>query len=380
MVVSLETRRARRLLRGSDAKYLEPGYLIVGQGTELLAAPFDLDSLTVMGPLRSCNFKAETDSFGAVSAVVSRNGSLVYLPSAEMTVGRIAWVERNGAATVISENLGPVLTPRLSNDNQKIVYWNAQRDLKNASAIYVYDISRDHAIRVTHADGAAYAMWAPDEQSIVFLQFEPGGFSIRSVPSDGSGRWKTLHAYSRARLITSFAPDGESGVMYEVNPTTNRDIWYWSNNDEPHVLINTQFNERGGVISPNGRYFAYVSDQSGMDEVYVTSFPEAEGRWIVSINGGTEPRWNPGGKELFYRVEDRMMAVSVNTDGTFRADSPAELFRGSFASDPFGNANYDLTADGKRFLMIQGEVSTQNALMVVLNWSAELDRLWANGP
>ncbi len=104
----------------------------------------------------------------------------------------------------------------------------------------------------------------------------------------------------------------------------------------------------------------------------MTSYPDARGRWLVSTDGGTEPRWNPLGRELLYRVQDRMMAVSVEDADAFRAGAPIEIFRGSFTSGPFGNANYDISSDGERFLMVQGHTATGSALMVVLNWTAEL--------
>ena len=226
-----------------------------------------------------------------------------------------------------------------------------------------------------HRSGAAYPIWAPGEESVLYLKFEPSGFSFRSTDAAGSGAEHVLFEGDHARLITSFAPDGKTGLLYEVNPTTNRDIWYWSETEEARPLVATPFNERGGTISPNGKWFAYVSDQSGIDQVYVSSFPDGAGRWLVSHDGGTEPRWNPPGKELYYRVRDRMMAVPVEDDGAvFVSGIPLELFRGVFNSDPFGNANYDVSSDGQRFLMVQGQAATQNALMVVLNWTAELER------
>ncbi len=226
---------------------------------------------------------------------------------------------------------------------------------------------------LTVSGSTAYPLWEPGERRVMYLRFEQDGFSWRSVLADGGGGDEEVFAYSRARLVTSFAPEGQSGVMYEVNPTTNRDIWLWSETDEPQVLFNSMFNERAPVISPDGKYFAYISDRSGQDEIYVTSFPDAKGRLLASSDGGTEPRWSPDGAELYYRVLDRLMAVPILSGEPFDLGEPVELFRGSFARDPFGNANYDVAPDGKRFLMVPGPPSTQNSLMVVLNWTAELE-------
>jgi len=374
VVVSLETGEMKRLTRGSDAKYVEPGFLLIGQGVEALALPFDLDSLAATGAPRSIGVQAAADAFGAIFTDVSRDGTLVYLPPTVSPGGRLTWVQRNGQTQVLSESAHTFQTPRLSTDNSQVVYWTPGEASTEPVGIWLFDIMRGRSVRLTlERSGAAYPLWSHDGRRVIYMQFEESGFSLESIPSDGSGRAETICTHDRARLITSFAPDGQTGLMYEVNPITNRDIWFWSATEDARALLNTSHNERAAVISPNGKWFAYVSDQSGSDEVYVTSFPEAEGRWMVSNDGGTEPRWSPDGKELFYRVENRMMAVAVEDDNsTFRAGAPLELFQGVFTFDAFGNANYDVAADGQRFLMIQGTPTADNALMVVLNWTAEL--------
>ena len=164
-------------------------------------------------------------------------------------------------------------------------------------------------------------------------------------------------------------------LFYEVHPETQRDIWSWKLDDEPEPCLVTPHNERSPMLSPDGRWFAYVSNEGGKDDIYVRSFPGCKKRVKISLDGGTEPLWRADGRELFYREENRMMAVAVSSGDTFQAQRPVELFRGLYLSDPFGNANYDVSSDGQRFLMIQGDSTENGSLEIILNWLPELERI-----
>jgi hypothetical protein len=147
---------------------------------------------------------------------------------------------------------------------------------------------------------------------------------------------------------------------------------------EPELLMATPFNEHSGMISPNGRWLAYVSNESGRDEVYVRAFPEMNTEWSISTDGGTEPLWSPDGRELFYRNSDQMLAVSISSTPSFTPGRPNLLFEGTYlrADRALPFTTYDVTADGQYFIMLQ---STENAaprqINIVLNWAEELKRL-----
>ena len=139
-------------------------------------------------------------------------------------------------------------------------------------------------------------------------------------------------------------------------------------------LLSSDFNETNGVISPDGRWLAYQSDESGQDEVYVRAFTGPDSKWVVSTGGGTEPRRSRDGRELFYRNGDQMLVVDVREETDFDAGRPRLLFEGRFEREPQGNTNYDVTLDGERFLMVQAEEDLSE-ITVVLNWFEELKRL-----
>lgn len=178
----------------------------------------------------------------------------------------------------------------------------------------------------------------------------------------------------------SWSPDGAYLAYYDIHPETKRDIWVLPLEGDPTPLpvAVTQFNERSPSFSPDGRWLAYVSDQSGGDQIYVQRFPSTEGPQIVSTDGGTEPIWSPKGGELFYRDGDRVMAVRIVTEPSLRAGSPTVLFesRMTLTPVPSGSQSWDVAPDGESFLMIQpSEGSVLNRIVVVENWFEELKRL-----
>jgi Tol biopolymer transport system component len=169
----------------------------------------------------------------------------------------------------------------------------------------------------------------------------------------------------------------------EVSPTTGIDIWVLRLGDrKAQPFLQTPFNEGAPRFSPDGRWLAYTSDESGRYEVYVQPYPGPGGKWLISTEGGTEPVWNRNGRELFYRAGDKMMAVDIATQPGFSAGNPRMLFDGPYALSPAAPPNYDVSPDGQRFLMLKpveqaGAAPTQ--INVVLNWTEELKRLVPTG-
>jgi hypothetical protein len=180
-----------------------------------------------------------------------------------------------------------------------------------------------------------------------------------------------------------FTPDGSVLVFQELHPETGYDIWTlaMAKNAKPSPLLRTTFNEFQPKLSPDGKWMAYVSDESGQDEVWVRSFPSMEQRTQISTNGGWEPAWSRDGKELFYVTSDnpnlgcRVMAVNVRTTKTLQADTPRKLFGGPYSITPVFGQSYDVSLDGRRFLMVKFEPPKPPAAVhVVLNYFEELKK------
>jgi len=188
-----------------------------------------------------------------------------------------------------------------------------------------------------------------------------------------------LNMNSQNNLIpTSWSPDGESLAFYDA--TGARDIWALPREGDALPFVATAFNERSPMFSPDGRWLAYVSNESGRDEIYVKPYPGPGGKWPISTEGGTEPRWSADGRELFYRLEDKMMVVEVQSEPAFTSGRPQLVFEVPYLPDPFGTSNYDISPDGQRFLMlIEDTAQAQGQINVVLNWFEELKRLVPTG-
>ena len=207
----------------------------------------------------------------------------------------------------------------------------------------------------------------------------PGG-DLFWTRTDGTGRGEPLLAADGegALFPFSFSPDGQTLAYYQQHPATGRDIWMLplEGDQTPQPFLTTPFEERSPSFSPNGRWLAYVSNETGEVEVFITPYPEGDRKLPVSTGGGTEPVWSRDGRELFYRTEDELRVVSVDPEsGTIGAGTV--LFEDDFVRDESAgavSANYDVSLDGDSFMMIerQGSASSQQTITVVLNWLEEL--------
>jgi hypothetical protein len=174
---------------------------------------------------------------------------------------------------------------------------------------------------------------------------------------------------------TSWSPDGRE-LLFEVDDVVSSDVAVIAPHaGEARLLLSGPFNERDAQFSPDGRYVAYRSDESGRAEVYVASYPSLEGRTAISTDGGTVPRWSRDGRELFFRQGDAIMAANVDTRGGFRSERPRRLFAGSYDGEGRHGA-YDVSPDGRRFVLVKDdEASSLRELSVVQGWFEELRRL-----
>jgi Tol biopolymer transport system component len=177
---------------------------------------------------------------------------------------------------------------------------------------------------------------------------------------------------SLIQIPEAWSPDGRFLVFSRWEAATNSDLWVFSVTERTaRPLLQTPASESAARISPDGRWIAYESDQSGRFEVYVRAFPGPSRDRQVSLDGGSDPRWAPNGRELFYRKDNKMMAVDVSTTREFASGTPKQLFEGAYVLWP---GTYDVARDG-RFLMLTHEAQPVSQLILVQNWTEELKRL-----
>jgi Tol biopolymer transport system component len=220
-------------------------------------------------------------------------------------------------------------------------------------------------------------VWSPDGKRIAIASNREGSVNAFWQLADGGGGLERLTTGAYTQAPMSFSPAGQLLAFVEINPTTGYDIWVLRLSDrKAQPFLRTPFNESVPRFSPDGHWLAYISDESGRYEVYVQPYPGPGGKWPISTEGGTEPVWNPNGRELFYRSGDKMMAVDITTQPGFTASKPRMLFEAQYEPTPTTAPNYDVSADGQRFLMIKAseQEQTSTQINVVLNWFEELKR------
>jgi eukaryotic-like serine/threonine-protein kinase len=272
------------------------------------------------------------------------------------------------------------MAPRLSPDGRRLAV-----GIQGANpGVWIYDLGRGTLTRLIEARlFFMWPIWTPDGKRVTFqrsLTAPSDLLNLYWMPADGSGTAERLTTGENYKVAGSWSPDGRALAFTEVDPMTGWHVWFLQVGDDRKArpFLQTSFNEGGPVFSPDGRWLAYVSDESGRSEIYVRPFPGPGGKVQISTEGGTEPVWARNGRELFYRNGDKMMATAIQMKPVFAAAKPKLLFEGHYETSMYAfEPNYDVSPDGQRFLMIKAseQESAPTQLNVVLNWSEELRRL-----
>jgi len=385
-VADLPTGQPRVLLRGLLARYAAPGQLLVVRADgSVVAVPFDQDRMVLTGTPVPVLTGVATFG-GTADFAVSDEGTLVYFAGAPLDVHedvRPVWVTRDGRTTDIDPawsfnrpfNGGLSLSP----DGRRLALAIAG---DRTADIWIKQLDRGPVPRLTFEEFLKYRpVWTPDGGSVTYI-VDPGNnnAAIYRKRADGSGTPERLLGSDRALAEALWSRDGQWLVVRTSVPS--RDILGFrpGTDSVPVPLIaSPKFEERAATLSPDGRFIAYQSDESGRDEIYVRPFPKTDdGRWQVSTVGGEEPLWSHGGREIFFRSQSgEMMTVPVATTPSFSPGSPRALFATTgFAKTP-GNRAYDVTPDDQRFVMLRQVADstprTPAQLVFVDNWFGELE-------
>jgi serine/threonine protein kinase/Tol biopolymer transport system component len=370
-LLMLETGKWRTLLEGgTDARYVPTGHLVYLRAGSLFAVPFDLGRLEVTGPpvpvLDGMNFHGGA---GFAFYDFSAAGSLVYMPlDPKQREAELVWVDRKGAATPLTGVKRAYQGLRLSPDGRRLAVFAGYSE----SDIWILDLTRGSWDRLISGGINWAPVWSSDGERLAFGSNRNGPINTFWTPIDRGSPPEQLTKAETWTSPLSWSPDGRTLLIEQQLAATGFDVLLLSRDGERALrpFLHTTANETDARFSPDGRWIAYGSDESGRNEVYVTAYPGPGGRSQVSIDGGSTPVWSHDGRELFYQSSGKMMAAAIETQPKFRAGLPKPLFELTNLDE------YDVAPDGQRFVMIRTreEDAAPRTLSVVLNWFDDLKR------
>jgi eukaryotic-like serine/threonine-protein kinase len=385
-VLNLETQERKILIEGGMNPHYSPsGHIVYARSGSLLAAPFDLKTLQVTGqPFPAAQGVFMSNNTGFAEFDVAGDGTLVFAPGPVEGGERTpVWVDRQGRSIPLPLPQRSYLHPRLSPDERQLAI-----EVEGATHdLFTYDFARSTLTKLTLDGVSHWPLWTPKGDRLTFRAWRGGGFTMWSMPADRSGQEERLTTIGAMQSAASWAPDGKAMAFTQVNLDTGPDVYVLplSGDRTPVPVARGRFAEGSPKFSPDGRWLAYSSTESGRPEVFAQPWPGPGPKIQISTDGGTDPLWARQSGELFYRNGDKMMVSSVSLGQKLIASKPQLLWQGHYSlgmSSSCGvpgptSANFDVTADGKRFLMIQDKDQdvAGRQLTVVLNWAEELKRL-----
>jgi serine/threonine protein kinase len=388
MVQSLTTGKAKELFPGGNARYLPTGHIVYGVGNNLFAVPFDPVKLEVVGGAASV--VEGINRVGGINYAVCDSGTLAYISgSADATAAArtLWWVDPTGKDEPLAAGAKNYANPGISPDGTKVALSIGEEGNRD---IWIWHLARKTLTRLTFDPAIEISpLWTPDGKRVFFTSNRGEATTgIYWKAADGTGKDESLISVP-GHIIrpASWADDGKTMILADWDVKAgNYDIGTMPMEGDRKVrlLLMEKHHEAQPKISPDGRWMAYTSNESGQSQIYVRPFPQVEGgRWQISSTGGDSPLWSKDGRELFYRNQDLVMAVPVKTDPAFSYETPKILFRGTYVGAVFSFISYDFTAwdissDGNRFLMMKEPTATTSQaggprrINIVLNWLDEL--------
>jgi eukaryotic-like serine/threonine-protein kinase len=375
-------RLVRFKLTGVQPKYLKTGHVVYATGDgSLRAVAFNPQTMEMSANpvpvLEGLGVKVS----GAANFDVADDGRLAYIAGGDqLNANRtITWTNRAGKETPIPADPRNYYYARIAPDGSRL-----SLDIRDQEQdIWIWDLRRETLSRLTVRSGAdQYGLWTPKSDRVVFNSAGGGKSELFQMRADGTGQVEPVSDTSKEKLSpfpNAITPDGNQVIFRAASSASRNDLWIVSLRGDRSVkpLLAKEHNETNATLSPDGKWMAYESDLTNRYEVYVRPFPDVDaGQFPVSTAGGTEPLWSQKSAEIFYvSADNKMMSVRVSTTKGFVAEKPTMLFDTKTYYFGGQGRNYDVTADGQRFVMVKEPVSlTRRSLpiTVVLNWAEEL--------
>ncbi len=362
----------------SSVGYASGHLLFVREGT-LMAQAFDSKRLAVTGDAFPIAEQVQFDlGFSLAAFSVSENGVLAYhAGGALQSFSKLLWMDRTGKEVGALGDPVTYYELRISPDGQKVAVDLFEAASRNID-LWIYEVSRGLRTRFTFDPGFdRFPVWAPDGSRIIFTSNRKGQYDLYVKPAGGAGTEELLLTTGLNLQPRDWSADGHN-FLYESlgDPKTGTDLWVLPMEGErkPALFLQTTFNESDGHFSPDGKWVAYVSNESGANQVYVAAYPGPGGKWQISTAGGSRPTWRRDGKEIVYLSgDDKLMATEVNAKGSnFEVGAVKQLFQ---AKPQRPGTVYDATRDNQRFLVNTSSAQKSTTpVTLVVHWTADLKK------
>jgi serine/threonine protein kinase len=378
MLGALDSKESKLLLHAHASAQYASGHILFLQQSTLMAQPFDVRRLDLTGeafPIADPVQETELILRSMFSA--SENGPLVYLEGTSSASRELIWLDRNGKKVGEIPGADDYMGPRISPDGKKVLYTVG---LASGYDVWSYEMALGLKTRLTFATSSGRAslgpLWSPDGQRIAYTATLNGKFGFYQKPANGSGNEEVLlEENDSVKYPNDWSSDGKFLAFHQA-PQGINEIWMLSLTGERKAtpFLQFKFSSANSTFSPNGKWLAYSSTESGDQKVYVVPFPGLGGKWQVSPGGGSYPRWRRDGKELFYlSADNKIVAAEVKADGAnFAIGAVNPLFETRVCRTNFGG--FDVAADGQRFIICHEPGQPNVAITLVENWDAELKK------
>ncbi len=368
VVLSRESGSYEYLMEGERPVYAASGHILYELNDTLWAIDYDRDTRAVRGAPWALETDVGLDPYLVRDFSISATGTLVYTRGG-FRQRQLVEVGRDGRERLLIAEARSFGTPRYDPTGNRIsVVIMDDGDFD----IWLFDTRRRSLQRLTLEDDNFYPAWTPNGRGLVYSRQRAGTNDLYRRSADGTGSATKVYGTDQDQWDLEFSPDGRLAVFRQNDSLTGRDLWLLDiSTGEATPFLVTPHQERAPKISPDGSLLAYVSDESGSSEVYLRTFPDTSGKWIVSHDGGIEPVWAPSGRELFYRSGDQVVAVSIDLGPPVTIGTPTVLLEGAYVPNPM-HANYDIHPDGDRFVMLRSGEG-ERSVVVVTNLFTELN-------
>ncbi len=373
VVIDLSSREITSLeMQGTNPRYLPTGHVLFAQSNRVFVVPFDIDDMTITGQATPVLERAWVDQ-GQIQADIADDGTVVYIPNSRGETQALVAVDRSGKVEELAPAGLPFASlndPRFSPDGRRVML------SVDTGAIWMLDLDTQTPTLMT--EEGFYPQWSPDGREVLFGSTRNKTFDIYRRPVDLSRPEELVLDLDNNLRAGDWTRQGPVVIREEI-PGKGMDLLVWQDPDDPSTLVpllDGPDDELAPVVSADGTWLAYVSNYSGIDEIFVTSFPVPGARYKISMKGGHSPTWAPDGKTLYYFQNSLMIAVTIETEPAFHVTGRDELFEGEYVHYRWSR-QYDIHPSGESFIMIKNP--PRGNVEVVTRWFDELERIGDDG-